>query len=456
MRTIALVGATLLIGTAPLVTAREGRMVGPRISETIQVAPPVGDPETDRINVQTAFDAAQPGSTVQFAPGTYLLGAGVALTVPDVTVLGHPDGTVLRGCDPEAFEVEERDLPQLVFGCTGIYVQAERQAIRGLTFEYTWHGIVVGAFPTSAEEAAAIRAGEQAFPPAYPAGGHRIEGNTFRFTPNGLRVLGTGTERSVVRDNDFVDVYHAIGIYGAPLHFLDNRVTVRNPTRVPFSRHPGSAVLIAPQQSDCAGHVVAGNLIEGYPDPIYVIVDSGETCRGAEIVDNTIRAARVGVPEGWATGEDATIVGVPINLVRRVGSPAGQPAAETGGSLEGFLIRGNRILGAEGLGIRVENASRLRIEDDTIAGIRLRTPFPGATWDGAPSLWGAANGSAIWVSPGSELNEIVGNTFEDVAGATVFVEGDGNIVALRSADDTVRDLGNGNRVTLQDGSSERH
>lgn len=40
--------------------------------------------ELSGAGVQAIFDAVRPGSTVQFAPGTYLLGAGARLTVPDV------------------------------------------------------------------------------------------------------------------------------------------------------------------------------------------------------------------------------------------------------------------------------------------------------------------------------------------------------------------------------------
>src|SRR5690606_16952127 len=170
--------------------------------------PPTGEAEADRANVQAAFDAVRPGGVIQFAPGTYRLGPGAHLTVADVTVLGHPDGTTLHGCDPDAFRVDRSEIERAVFGCTGLYVQTERQTIRGLTFEYAWHGVVVGPYPTTAEEAAARMEGGTFVPPEpYPSGGHRIEGNTFRATPNGLRVLGTGTDTSVVRDNDFVDVF---------------------------------------------------------------------------------------------------------------------------------------------------------------------------------------------------------------------------------------------------------
>lgn len=427
-------------------------------ADTVRVALPTGEMETDRANVQAAFDAVQPGGTVLFARGTYLLGAGVRLTVPDVTVIGHNDGTVLRGCDPQAF------VSEVVFACTGLYIQAERQTVRRLTFEYTWHGIVVGPHPTTAEEVAARRASGGAFyADPYPAGGQRIEGNTFRYTINGLRVLGIGNELSVVRGNDFIDNHHAIGIYGAPLHFLDNRIALTEPVRVPFARHPGSAVIVSPGHTNCVGHVVSGNRIEGYPDAIYVLVRRGETCRGAEIRDNTIHVGRVKVPEACAsvrtcnipigatpTELDWTLVGIPITLMNNTAQPRpGMPETAREGVLEDILVEGNRIVGAEGLGVRLQHASHNRIVGNTVTGIERRVPFPGITWDSASPLWGAANGSAIWVSPGSEENEIAGNNFEDITAFAVFLEGDNNQVKLRSASDAVRDLGSGNRVTHQ-------
>jgi parallel beta-helix repeat protein len=439
-------GAALFVATPSLAHAQGGEVAAPPNADTVHVAPPTGETETDRANVQEAFDAVQPGGTILFAPGTYLLGAGAQLTVPDVTVLGHAGGTVLRGCDPEAFEVEGSRVASVVFGCTGLYVQTERQTIRGLTFEYVWHAITVGPYPTTAEEAAA----SGVLLPPYPAGGQRIEGNTFRATPNGLRVLGVGEERSVVRGNEFIDVFHAIGIYGAPLDFVDNVITVEEPERVPFSRHPGSAIIVSPFHTECTGHVIAGNRIEGYPDAIYVLAGRGETCRGVEIRDNTIRVARVTLPEtGWytPTDEDSTMVGAPITLMNTTDSLVARPGADLDGILENILVQGNRVIGAEGLGILIQNASHNRIADNTITGIERRDPFPGIEWDGFAPMWAGANGSGFWISPGSDGNEITGNTFDDVASFPVFIEGDNSQVALRSVDDTVHDLGTGNRIT---------
>ena len=423
----------------PLCEVQSGRAV----ADTVRVAPPTGLPGADRPNVQSAFDSVRPGGTVLFGPGTYGLGPGVKLTVPDVTVLGHPDGTTLRGCDPEVLK------QRAVFECSGFYIQTERQTIRSLTFEYVWHGIVIGPYPASEAEAAAFMATGTFVPPAlYAAGGHRIEGNTFRLSPNGMRTLGNGGEPSVVRDNDFIDVFHAIGMYGTPVHFRDNRITVTEPGRVPFMGHPGSAVLISPGQTDCTGHVVAGNRIEGHPDAIHVGAYRGHACRDIEIRDNTIEVRRVKMPWAWEgyapTAEDSTMVGAPITLMNNV-QLSWMPQTDSAGVLENVVVQGNRITGAEGLGIIVEEASRNRIVDNTITGIRERTPFPGRTWDGLAQRWEDANGSGVWLSAGSTHNEIAGNTFEDIAGAAVIVEGDSNRVELRRESDTVTDLGRGNR-----------
>lgn len=51
------------------------------------------------------------------------------------------------------------------------------------------------------------------------------------------------------------------------------------------------------------------------------------------------------------------------------------------------------------------------------------------------TTWVAANGSGIWVLPGSDENEIAGNVFEDIAGAAVFIQGDSTRVRLRRAVD---------------------
>ena len=186
-------------------------------------------------------------------------------------------------------------------------------------------------------------------------------------------------------------------------------------------------------------------------------MDPGQTCHGTEIRNNTIRVARVQVPErGWysPTAEDSTMVGTPITLIRLTEPRPGMPELDTEGVLEDILVQGNRLYGAEGVGILIQNASQNRIVENTITSIERREPFPGITWDGFAALWEAANGSGIWLSPGSNGNEIVGNSFHEIAGTAVFIESDSNRVVLQDVSDAVRNLGTGNRVTSSPKSSK--
>jgi parallel beta-helix repeat protein len=137
---------------------------------------------------------------------------------------------------------------------------------------------------------------------------------------------------------------------------------------------------------------------------------------------------------------DSLVVGVPIALVNSASD------SSHAGVIEDTVVEGNRVVGAQGLGIEIYRASRNRIVNNTITGVRLRDPFPGNTLTNPPQ-WREGNGSGIWLSRGSNENEIVGNMFADIAANAVVLEGDRNRVTIRSTTDRVRDLGTGNRVT---------
>lgn len=414
-------------------------------SADITVPAPTGVMEQDRAAVQSVFDSVRPGQTVEFAAGRYLLGAGVRLKVPDVTIRGHPNGTVLRGCDPEAFTVTEAKMLSVVMNCAGFYIEAERLTVRGLTFEYMWHGIVIGAYPASEEEAAKT----QGVLPPISVGGQRIEGNTFRATPNGMRVLGIGDSVSVIRDNDFIDNFHAIGIYGPPVHFVGNRIRVDHPLGVPTSKVPGSAILVSAQDTDCRGHIVADNSVEGHPGAIYVLVTRGRVCRGVRVRNNTVRVARVALPaDGWTiprSSTDTTLVGAPITVSRSDDVYPGVAQDAPAGILEDIVVEGNTIHGGDGIGI-VVNANRTRIADNRISDIRRRDPFPGINWDVSLVTWAKGNGSGIWLALAARENEVSGNVFTRVVGPAITVEGSANRVSLRAPHDTVADLGRANLV----------
>jgi parallel beta-helix repeat protein len=439
-------------------------------ADTVHVAPPTGETEADRASILAALERVMPGGTIQFEPGTYLVGEIIPISIPRITILGHPEGTILRGCELAAYEEMSRDLSRArdwseswaaMSRCGVLELTGGRVTVRNLTFENTDRGLGLGCC-----------LGEPAFRPS--GGGYLIENNTFRNSRNGIRASLASADTTVIRKNQFINVYHAVSAAVSHFHVVDNDIFVREPEQVPGIPHPGFAILLEPVPPGpggtvtatinvCEHNVIAGNRIEGHPDGIFLSARPGTRCRHNVIRDNTIAVRRVRLPASRPyagpariTNEaDSTVVGVPLALFNDPVSWVGDDSAPQG-IFESNRIEGNRIMGAEGLGIVVYRASRNRVVNNTITGVTVRDPHPGNTIRGSPPEreWDDANGSGIWISPGSEDNEIVGNTFEDVAGADVFLEGDRNRVALRSAADSVLDLGTGNRVTAPDPASE--
>jgi hypothetical protein len=434
--------------------------------EVVHVAPPTGEQETDRASILAALAAVEPGGIVQFAPGTYLIGPIISVKVPRVTLLGHPDGTTLRGCDPEHMGTR-----QYASGhCNGLELAGGQQTIRDFTFEYAHWALHLGCCQG---ERAMLRAPDGSLvegPAIYRTeGGHLVERNVFRRSNNGIRMNGDWTEPAIVRINRFVDNWHSVSINGNVVHLLDNDFSVPEPERVPFYGFPWDAVKIGPplplQETDetlvraCAHNIVAGNRIDGSPDGIRIeIYEPGTSCRRNVIRDNTItvRRVRAPAPERWFTlsdESDPTFVGIPIALLNYP-EAFGQNEPGRESFLEDNLIEGNRIIGADGLGFEVLHASRNRIVNNTISRIAERDPFPGNALGPRGEMgalaWREADGAGIWLSPGSDENEIVGNIFEDVASYAIVLEGARNRVEVADPAAAIHDLGMGNRVSAPD------
>jgi hypothetical protein len=434
----------------------------PTRADTVYVAPPTGDRDNDRASIVEALEQVQPRGTVQFASGMYLIGGEIIrVTVPQVTLLGHSDGTTLRACNPDEYEFSSK--------CHGLELAGGQQSVRGLTFEYAFWALHIGCCWDEIGRGRGMRRGE---------GGHLIEGNTFRKSATAVRVYGDWSEPSLVRNNLFLNNWHAVHIYGNTVHLLENEIAAPEPQAMPLRRTVWDAVYVAsPVRAQneertpvlaCANNVVVGNRIEGYPYGIIIDVwRPGTSCRQNVIRDNTI-AVR-GVPTPSRASADSVLVGTPLALVnsaeafRRAGfvftpgegwNRPGQPRGNEEAAksvLEDNLIEANHIVGAEGLGIEMLHASHNRIVNNTFIGIQRRDPFPGHSFgqDLLPE-WGRANGSAIWLSSGSDDNQIVGNTFVDVAAYAVYLEGDRNVVETPSAGDAVYDAGTGNQVRARD------
>jgi parallel beta-helix repeat protein len=427
----------------------------------VRVAPPTGEREADRASILAALEQVRPGGTVQFAAGTYLVGEIIRVSTSGITLLGHPGGTTLRGCNPKDF-VDPNDF----FSCNGLELAGARQTVRGFTFEYTFWALHLGCCFGERATMTLPDGTSQVIPALYRTeGGHLVEGNTFRSAASGVRVNGDWTEPAIVRNNRFVNNWHAVSINGHSVHLLDNHISVPEPHLVPFFGFPWDGIKISPtlplqgldepQTSACTGNLVEGNHVEGHIDGIRIeLYFPGTSCRGNVVRNNTIvvRRTRNLRPEGFTLNDpsDSTFVGVPISLLNEPVALAGAEPGR-GTAIEGNVIEGNRIVGAEGIAIEVLHASRNRIANNTISGVVAREPFPGNTMGprgarGADLEWRAANGSGIWVSPGSDENEILGNVFQNIASDAVVLEGDRNRVENRSASDAVRDLGNGNRT----------
>ncbi|HUG38907.1 MAG TPA: hypothetical protein VMM12_00395, partial [Longimicrobiales bacterium] len=212
-------------------------------------------------------------------------------------------------------------------------------------------------------------------------GGHLIEGNTFRDSFNGVRVAGDWPSPVVVRANRFVNTYHAGDVVGRRVHFLDNDISAPDPARLAPFRHVGGATQITPLTPvpgdvglsvvvDCEENVIAGNRYDGHPDAIVMYIGREGSCRNNVIRDNTIivRRARFFAdrPGRIRHETDSTLVGIPLVLA----DWSEKYSTESRGVIENNVIEGNRIIGAEGLGIMLHRASRNRVADNTITGIR--------------------------------------------------------------------------------------
>jgi hypothetical protein len=472
MRKLLIMGLALAsVGLVAQATRATLPFATPYVSvDTVRVAPPSGAQATDRGSILAALGQVRPGGTVQFAAGTYLVGEIIRVSTPEITLLGHRDGTTLRGCNPEEF-VDPDDY----FSCNGLELAGARQTVRGFTFEYVFWALHLGCCFGERATVTLPDGTSQALPALYRTeGGHLVEGNTFRSAASGIRVNGDWGEPAVVRNNHFVNNWHAVSINGHTVHLLDNHISVPEPHLVPFFGFPWDGIKISPtlplqgldepQLSACVGNHVEGNHVEGHIDGIRIeLYFPGTSCRRNVVRNNTIvvRRMRNLRPEGFTLIDpsDSTFVGIPISLLNEpVALEGAGPGPET--AIEDNVIEGNRIVGAEGIAIEVLHASRNRIANNLISGVVTRDPFPGNTMGprgakGVDLEWRTANGSGIWVSPGSDENEIVGNTFADMAAHAIVVEGDGNMVETRSAADAVRDLGSNNQVRGPNGTIPR-
>jgi hypothetical protein len=386
-------------GAQPLAASRGAGVV--------QVAPPTGSYPADRASVESALAQVQPGGTVQFAPGTYVIGNPepyswdfLRVTVPEITLSAHPDGTTLRGCAPA-------EMAQA--SCNGLELSGGDQTVRGFTFVDMWVAVILGD--------------PNLEPSENTVGGYLVEDNSFRNSAVGVGIWSGWQEPAVIRNNTFVNLAFGVEAYGRTYHVLENDFSNPQPELIPPWWDRGwTAIQAATWNMECDHNVFARNRIEDYVDGIG-LQSWGRSCSQNVIRENTIRASGAFDLEGW-TAEAVYLFDV----------------TEGSGIIENNLIEANTVLGAEGNGIGLYWASRNQIMNNTISGVapmRRELRYEG-------------NGVTV---RGGEQNQIVGNRFDDpaklpfdIGSVAVLLLGNHNHVGTIHATDWVRDLGVGNKV----------
>ncbi|MBL8896226.1 MAG: hypothetical protein JNM84_01300 [Planctomycetes bacterium] len=383
----------------------------------VEVAPPTGDRERDRASVRDAFDRVQPGGTVQFAVGTYLIGGEpMELRTSDVTLRGDSGGTVLRGCgDAQLASMSEEDY----FGsCCGLALSGGRQQVRALTFEgFTASLTILAPFESSARSAL-----------PNTEGGHVVEGNTFRNSTT-VEVHVDADAAVLIRGNTFRNTYHAVAICGRNVHVLSNDVAAPEPWQVPFG-WPSIAIGVRPDPGvPCSGNRIEGNAIEGHTDAVILGVlppdGPGAVCEGNIVRGNTVRVRPLVYPEFVGPPlAGQPLSGVPIRLLNlqqavlegtvKLRTPPDSPpwpAAFAHSVLRGNVIEGNYITGAIGVAIELIHASDNQLANNRIEGTvklapeeleRLASAPPFGI---GPGFWrtqpdaASANGSEVYSAP---------------------------------------------------------
>jgi hypothetical protein len=407
-------GALALLATActdqtpPLDPASASPLTSAGGPNIVHVAPPLGIVAEDRASIVAALEAVRPGGTVQFAPGTYVIGKTditfefIQVPVPRVTLRGHPGGTTLRGCDPAAI---------VPGNCNGLRLSGGFQTVRHLGFENFSQILRLGALPGQ---------------PGTTVGGYRIEDNTFHNSAWGIRSFGQWMQPAFVRNNAFVNLFRPVEVYGRTVHVMDNDISAPNPEQIPFFSVAWDAISFSTwdvaQAGPCDHNLAAGNRVEGHSMGVFIWVASTDGCRHNVIRDNTFVDSRELVAYDIPAGA--------VWLENEFEAPE---------LLSHTLVQGNRILGAEGAGIFVYRTVRNRIVNNTVTDI-----VPAQS---TPVWFGEGNGSGVWISPESRDNRLLNNRFAAVPAEEVILEGDHNQVATTSASDVVRDLGLGNRIT---------
>jgi hypothetical protein len=364
----------------------------------VEVAAPTRDVRNDRRAVQAAVASLIPGDTLSFAAGTYRVGGGLVVSVPDVVLQGNADGTVLEGCSPTGVQAmgEEAFFAE----CAGLVLTGARQQVRGLTFARFSTALVLAGGRDSVG------------PVAQTAGGQRVEGNTFRESSS-VEVWADADVPIVLRNNRFLHLHHPLQLLGRGIEVGDNRIESTDETRVPYAS-PGSAITMRPlRDGRCGDITIVGNTLRGHADGVVLMIApddaAGARCSRVLVEDNTIAlsATRRGVGIRLVNVQRALLEGW-LDLP----APAnGWPSGFADARIESVRVARNQIDGAVGVAVELLFASGVEVAENRIATVaplaaadrdalvRAGTLGEGAgLWLLSPD-WRRGNGRAVWQWP---------------------------------------------------------
>ncbi len=295
--------------------------LGSASAKTILVAPPAADPAVDLVSIDTALSLAGPGDVIQFDQGTYVIGRpwpGTVVQIERLTLLGHPDGTTLRGgpvidySNPQAFALH-----------------APEQVVRGLRFESFAWALEVGDFTDL-------------------LGGYVIEDCVFDTMFGGFVTL-TGGKLTVARNNTFVNCAIGFWAMGSDARFCGNVFSAPNPSSIPIEHRAwlAAGVYATDYLLPCENLRFEHNSVTGLPDGFGVYCFPGSVCRNIVIADNTCTSM---------TPRDPADIGS-LSFVW-----ASEPAA-----FENVTISGNVLQGSDGwLGIISVGGRGVKVLNNTI------------------------------------------------------------------------------------------
>jgi hypothetical protein len=222
-----------------------------------------------------------------------VIGGGSTYVLPPEIFFNTLMGTTLLGCHRTEFPTE--DPGEFGNRCNGLELAAGWVTVRNLTFEHAFWALHIGC---SWDDRPNMRGGD---------GGHLIEGSTFRTSSNALRVHGSWSEATVIRNNGFLNNWHSVAIHGDTVHLLDHDIAAPEPEKVQRFGFPAGAIHIATPNDlregvqgvacTCENNVVSGNRIDGITEGIMITAhEPGTACRDNVIRDNTIMIQRAHPP----------------------------------------------------------------------------------------------------------------------------------------------------------------